>query len=143
MSQNALAEAVKFFSESDLISTWEDLSGQLEQLSAAERVYRDEITRRCFAGAPSEGTFYHQLADGRKVRYVARLNYSFVSADIFQPLYDTLATIVGSDKVDTIVVWKASLGLKSYRELTGAAKIAADAMLITKPAAPALSIETE
>lgn len=144
MSQNSLAEAVKFYTDADILQSWESTKDTVADLKNAEMIYRQEIVRRFFAQCGTEGTFRTELPDGRKLKYHAKLNYTVKSDDDnFQVNYDALAEAIGAENIDMIIVWKASVGVRGYKQLTGESKEAADKLIVTTPAAPTLSFETE
>lgn len=143
MSQNSLSEAVLFYSNADLLASWQSIADTLNDLQNAEQIFRREIARRFFPTATAEGVFYAQLDENRQLKLHNRLNYTFKQGDDFQKNYDKLGELIGAANTDLVVVWKASVGVRALKQLTGEARTVADNMIITKQAMPAVSIETK
>lgn len=143
MSQNSLKEAVTYYSDSDLLLIWENTKETLKKVKENEMIYRKEVVRRFF-NCNGEGIYRIPLTDGRKLKLHIKLNYSVKSDDDnFQKNYDLLAEKVGAENIDKIIVWKAEVGVRQYKQLEGEAKIAAEKLIVTTEAAPMLSFETE
>lgn len=143
MSQNSLKEAVAYYSDNDLLLIWENAKETLTKVKENEMIYRKEVVRRFF-NCNDEGIYRIPLTDGRKLKLHIKLNYSVKSDDDnFQKNYDLLAEKIGAENIDNIIVWKAEVGVRQYKQLEGEAKIAAEKLIVTTQAAPMLSFETE
>lgn len=119
------------------VAQWHQLKSQLEQLTAAERTLRDEITALATDGVFKPGTTNVELPQGWKLRVVQKLTQT-VDQATFYSIQDKLRGM--GVMVDRLVTWKPSLSTTEYKQLSSEQKAEVDTMLTTKPGAPTVEL---
>lgn len=118
------------------LGTWYKMKEELDKLKTNELLLRRRLFRHYFP-SPKEGTNTEKLPDGYQLKGTHKIDRKVDEA--------ALATLTATMqeqgiRVDELFVYKPSLSMTGYKELTAEQRLLADQCLIIKPGAPSLAI---
>lgn len=122
-------------SDADFIE-WDRLKVELGIIKTKEMLLRKKIFKAFFAEA-TEGTYYQPMANGWRLKAVAKLDRSVDTAvlPVMRPQFEAAGI-----NADTLIEYKPSLLVAAYRKLTDEQRTIFDCALTIKPGSPALEL---
>lgn len=130
---NFVATDVDKATDQDILA-WTESKIVLAKAKAREAILRAKIVKTFFA-TPKEGTNYHELGNGYKLKLVHKVDRS-----IDTPLYTNLLGQFKELEIDTnqLAETKLSLKVAFYKKLTDEQKLVVDQCVTSKPGSPTL-----
>ena len=133
VDHNFVADNFEKATDQDILA-WNEAKLALAKAKARESLLRAKIVKTFFA-TPKEGTNYHELGAGYKLKLVHKIDRS-----IDAPLYTNLATQFKDLEIDTdqLAETKLSLKVAFYKKLTEEQRLVVDQCITSKPGSPTL-----
>ena len=132
-----------------LLAIWDESKKALEVAKENEMKQRKAVVDFAFDQSKTSGTENIELGNGYKAKAVKKINYSFIK-DANEKvdkkaIEKALCKIekdgaVGELIAERLVQWTPKLSLSEYKQLSDKHKKAIDTVVVTKEAAPSLSI---
>ena len=128
-----IADNFEKASDQDILA-WNEAKQALAKAKAREAILRAKIVKTFFA-TPKEGTNYHELGKGYKLKLVHKIDRK-----IDAPLYTNLLPQFKEHEIDTDQLAETQLSLKVafYKNLTDEQKQVVDQCITSKPGSPTL-----